>query len=97
MIKTKVTFLEGQLFSSQSELWLLCSDWLKKSLEKAAAGAVAAGAASAAADAADAAAAAATATFQLLCFCVLDYCFQIYCNLSNKTRQIRIHSINSFN
>jgi len=33
MIKTKVAFLEGWLFSSQSELFekfLNCSDWLKK-------------------------------------------------------------------
>jgi len=34
MIKTKVTFLEGRLFSSQSELFENfsdCSDWLDKS------------------------------------------------------------------
>jgi len=34
MIKTKVAFLEGQLFSSQSglfEYFLNCSDWLDKS------------------------------------------------------------------
>jgi len=34
MIKTKVAFLEGRLFSSQSELFeyfLNCSDWLDKS------------------------------------------------------------------
>jgi len=34
MIKTKVTFLEGRLFSSQSELFenfSNCSDWLYKS------------------------------------------------------------------
>jgi len=33
MIKTKVTFLEGRLFSSQSELFenlSNCSDWLDK-------------------------------------------------------------------
>jgi len=34
MIKTKVAFLEGRLFSIQSELFesfLSCSDWLDKS------------------------------------------------------------------
>jgi len=34
MIKTKVAFLEGRLFSSQSELFeyiFNCSDWLDKS------------------------------------------------------------------
>jgi len=34
MIKTKVAFLEGRLFSSQSELFeyfLNCSDWLDQS------------------------------------------------------------------
>jgi len=34
MIKTKVAFLEGQIFSSQQELFeyfLNCSDWLDKS------------------------------------------------------------------
>jgi len=34
MIKTKVAFLEGRLFSSQSELFeyfLNCSDWMDKS------------------------------------------------------------------
>jgi len=35
MIKTKVAFSEGQLFSSQSEIFeyfLNCSDWLDKNL-----------------------------------------------------------------
>jgi len=34
MIKAKVTFMEGRLFSSQSELFdyfLNCSDWLDES------------------------------------------------------------------
>jgi len=34
MIKTKVAFLEGRLFSNQSEIFeyfLNCSDWLDKS------------------------------------------------------------------